>query len=1667
MEAPGRNHAWEGERLPHQHSSADGEPSSSGRVELRRSGSGEERLRTSLRGCASLPRVSRNGSESLPMQSAEDVIPQEGQASGRAQLRARAPSAARGHPQASGRRARRGSIADFLGFKSGPASQEFLSASASRDIALQAAGPAPSAVARSRSRRSSFLNTFGIGSPQGEQDNNNNNEGGCPGGSGGGCGGGGDSPPPLNDSMTAAGASADPPTKPPQSASRRRRASMLDLFRASHSLEPGSAGPGAGAAGAEGADGAAATGAASEQLLRTKSSGKSRRASVIDFFRSSNTGLTTMDEPPPGSAPISMSRRLARGESGVGRSQRRRSVIDILGHSSKKVFAKLMNQEFEDESEEDELGVEGKLWFTSLSDFKPLTFKYLSGRYSSAFFACSVKTGQHYILKKFEKGKMSLSDERGVRRALHFAEVLEHEHIVQCCGLWEDEEALYIVEEYAVKGDLLQDSMSHPEKYTESFMATKVVKPLLDVLVYLHGAHVVHRAIFPEYVMFGREDKLKLGHLTSAIDQRMDPPSERIPFLDYMAPEMLAVRGEEAYGGGFGGGFGGGGGGAMAAVAGGGGGVQQGGFGGGGGGGAMVMSPAGGSVQAGGAGRNKGRTVRLSALSNDGFAAAQRAGPTSSFAASSGTPVFDFGSFFDSRTSRTSRTSQQQQHQLLHPQQQQQQQQQPGNGVAASNRGATSSGAQLLDLFGLTHGSEAEGSAPSGSKSPISRASTRSAFNLFRPARRPSPPPPQSQQSQTSLQSQQQQQRAPQGFLSPSDDDGRPSREASGFAGSAASATRRLRGESAAADAPWLLPPDGGSRRSSQYGGGGGASHGGPPRRRKSALDEMSAPWLRPVGSEPQTDFDTEEAAAAAASNGPGDGAADARSALGAAAGASAASGATETPVMETRSAGVTADGSGDAADAAAAAGSPRAAAAAAVNDAGVVGNARSPSQLLRSPAPRAAGAGAGAVAAAAELDNGGDHHSLVERLDPDSQDGLPSAAPPPSPPSPPSPQQLQRQPSMRQPPQRQPSLLLQRQYSKHMAASAAVDGASSSSPQQQQQAPSSPSPPSPSPSSPPPLHRTMSSMSSCRRTSSVQYGEPTGFRPTSSFRAGGGSGGGAAAAAGGGAGGSPVLASSTRPGSALGPPPLHHLRPGSALGPQPEAGNLPDRDDCLPGYAAEPAPSLLQRGNSGFGYLQRMPTSRLAPVAGGGSPGPVTESLLAAAEHTPMLPYDSGTAPPELSEVKRVRGTVSFTNGGAAAAEAAAAAADAAADAYGDDARTTRSSRMVVSREASVTSGGGGGGGGQVMMRTMRTVARNITVKLGMVLGGRGDLLMSPGGGGGASHGESSGWGEAADAAGAGGGAGGGGGGGGGGYGREPSPRPSCPGDATAIIMPNNPWEWQDHYNEKVDLWQVGCLVHEILCLSLPFETEDKLLACALILWADIVSFPDHLSPECHDFMRACLTKNPAERPSAADLLHHPWIVRHAAGETLKSVRQGREEDGLAAASHARKLTVLQRAASVVGLGWAVGAGGGAGGAAAPAAGGGGGGGGGGWTSPLSWLLRPWSSKVTPAGAGGGGAAAADEGEAKLALAMAMVQEQQAAAAGLGDDGGSRRRMSVDRRRSSERRKSSDVEAARRSLEVIRHHQQQQAQAHANPMSPGSFRASGGDPSPRWGAML
>jgi len=44
-----------------------------------------------------------------------------------------------------------------------------------------------------------------------------------------------------------------------------------------------------------------------------------------------------------------------------------------------------------------------------------------------------------------------------------------------------------------------------------------------------------------------------------------------------------------------------------------------------------------------------------------------------------------------------------------------------------------------------------------------------------------------------------------------------------------------------------------------------------------------------------------------------------------------------------------------------------------------------------------------------------------------------------------------------------------------------------------------------------------------------------------------------------------------------------------------------------------------------------------------------------------------------------------------------------------------------------------------------------------------------------------------------------------------------------------------------------------------------------------ELPTIPDHLSNEGKDFVRKCLQRNPYDRPSASELLDHPF-VKHAA---------------------------------------------------------------------------------------------------------------------------------------------------------------------------------------------
>lgn len=90
--------------------------------------------------------------------------------------------------------------------------------------------------------------------------------------------------------------------------------------------------------------------------------------------------------------------------------------------------------------------------------------------------------------------------------------------------------------------------------------------------------------------------------------------------------------------------------------------------------------------------------------------------------------------------------------------------------------------------------------------------------------------------------------------------------------------------------------------------------------------------------------------------------------------------------------------------------------------------------------------------------------------------------------------------------------------------------------------------------------------------------------------------------------------------------------------------------------------------------------------------------------------------------------------------------------------------------------------------------------------------------------------------------------------------------------------------YDEKADIWSLGVIIVEALTGRQPFLADSpermakvqhmELLGNGFGSVLDILRDQETLSLEGQDFLSSILRLNPSERPSAVELLSHPWLV-------------------------------------------------------------------------------------------------------------------------------------------------------------------------------------------------
>ncbi|URE16944.1 Mitogen-activated protein kinase kinase kinase [Musa troglodytarum] len=81
--------------------------------------------------------------------------------------------------------------------------------------------------------------------------------------------------------------------------------------------------------------------------------------------------------------------------------------------------------------------------------------------------------------------------------------------------------------------------------------------------------------------------------------------------------------------------------------------------------------------------------------------------------------------------------------------------------------------------------------------------------------------------------------------------------------------------------------------------------------------------------------------------------------------------------------------------------------------------------------------------------------------------------------------------------------------------------------------------------------------------------------------------------------------------------------------------------------------------------------------------------------------------------------------------------------------------------------------------------------------------------------------------------------------------------------------------YGPACDIWSLGCTVLEMLTRQIPYPSLEWTQALFKIGRGEQPPIPNYLSRDARDFISQCVKANPDDRPSASQLLEHPFVKR------------------------------------------------------------------------------------------------------------------------------------------------------------------------------------------------
>jgi len=180
---------------------------------------------------------------------------------------------------------------------------------------------------------------------------------------------------------------------------------------------------------------------------------------------------------------------------------------------------------------------EGDVW--SLNSFeigRPLG----KGKFGNVYLAREKKSKYIVALKVLFKSQlMSAGVEHQLRREIEIQAHLRHPHILRLFGYFYDESRVYLILEYAPRGELYKIMQNQPDKHFNEKDSAKYIRQLSEALKYCHSKNVIHRDIKPENILLNLTGDLKIADFGWSVHAPSSRRNTLCGTLDYLPPEMV------------------------------------------------------------------------------------------------------------------------------------------------------------------------------------------------------------------------------------------------------------------------------------------------------------------------------------------------------------------------------------------------------------------------------------------------------------------------------------------------------------------------------------------------------------------------------------------------------------------------------------------------------------------------------------------------------------------------------------------------------------------------------------------------------------------------------------------------------------------------------------------------------------------------------------------------------------------------------------------------------------------------------------------------------------------------------------------------------------------------------------------------------------------------